>query len=92
MTLASILILLVIAGVCGAMGQVIAGFNLGGALVSVAVGFIGALFGVWLAELLDLPELYSLRIGDHSFPLLWSIIGSALFVALIGSIAKKNYA
>ena len=48
MTLLSFLLLLVIAGICGAIGQAIAGVQ-GGLLVTIAVGFIGALLGIWLA-------------------------------------------
>jgi uncharacterized membrane protein YeaQ/YmgE (transglycosylase-associated protein family) len=44
------LVLLVIAGVCGAMGQAIGGYSHGGCLVSIALGFIGAFMGSWIAE------------------------------------------
>ena len=37
------LVLLLIAGVCSALGQAISGFSRGGCLVSIALGFIGAL-------------------------------------------------
>ena len=86
MTLTAFLILLLIAGICGAIGQAITGFDLGGILVTIAVGFIGALFGGWLARSLGLPELFNLNVGGQQFPVVWSIIGSALFVALIGSL------
>lgn len=91
MTLVSLLVLLLVAGLCGAVGQMLAGFNLGGALVSIAVGFVGALMGMWLAGILGLPELFAIRIGGQNFPLVWSIIGSALFVALIGSFSRRRY-
>jgi uncharacterized membrane protein YeaQ/YmgE (transglycosylase-associated protein family) len=84
-TLLDFLILLVIAGVCGALGQVISGTSRGGILASIALGFIGALFGAWLARLMDLPEPLPLRIGnsDAAFPVIWSIAGSALFLVLL---------
>ena len=53
MTLFGFLILLLIAAICGGIGQAIAGYDLGGCLVSIVVGFIGALvLGVlwWLSE------------------------------------------
>lgn len=87
MTLIDFLLLLVVAGVCGAIGQAISGYSRGGFLVAIAVGFIGALIGVWLAGKLGLPELYMLRIGASSFPIIWSIIGATLFVALVGFIS-----
>ncbi len=88
MTLMAFLILLLIAGICGAIGQAITGFDLGGILVTIAVGFIGAVLGGWLARTLGLPELFSLNIEGQQFPIIWSIIGSAIFVALIGSFRR----
>jgi uncharacterized membrane protein YeaQ/YmgE (transglycosylase-associated protein family) len=83
MSLIELLLLLLVAGICGALGQAIAGFSRGGCLVSVVLGFIGALLGLWLASLLRLPEPFPLRIGDRTFPVLWSIIGATLFVAVV---------
>ncbi|HZH33131.1 MAG TPA: GlsB/YeaQ/YmgE family stress response membrane protein [Pyrinomonadaceae bacterium] len=83
MSLVDLLILLLVAGVCGALGQAISGFSRGGCLVSIALGFIGALLGMWLARQLGLPELLMVPVGGRSFPVVWSIIGSALFVAVI---------
>ena len=88
MTLIDLLILLLVAGVCGALGQTISGFSRGGCLVSIALGFIGAILGMWLARQLGLPELLMLPVGGKSFPVVWSIIGSALFVAVISLITR----
>lgn len=90
MTLVSLLILLLVAGICGAVGQAIAGYSRGGCLVSVALGFIGALVGLWLAKLLGLPEVFSLAIGGYAFPIVWAIIGSALFVAVLGLLTRRS--
>jgi uncharacterized membrane protein YeaQ/YmgE (transglycosylase-associated protein family) len=78
------LLLLLVAGVCGSLGQALGGFDRGGCLVSIALGFIGALLGLWLARAMSLPEIFTIRIGGAAFPIVWSIIGSALFVAIIG--------
>jgi uncharacterized membrane protein YeaQ/YmgE (transglycosylase-associated protein family) len=84
MSLFDFVVLLLVAGFCGALGQAIAGYSRGGCLASIALGFIGALFGLWLARLMDLPELFAVNIGDEaSFPIIWSIIGAALFVAVV---------
>ena len=88
MTLIDLLILLLVAGLCGALGQAISGFSRGGCLVSIALGFIGAIIGMWLARSLKLPELYMLEIGGTRFPIIWSIIGATLFVAVIGLITR----
>ena len=84
------LVLLLIAGVCGALGQAIGGYTHGGCLVSIALGFIGALLGRWLAGFLDLPELFALNVAGMHFPVVWSIIGAALFVALINLISRRR--
>jgi uncharacterized membrane protein YeaQ/YmgE (transglycosylase-associated protein family) len=91
MTLIGFLALLVIAAICGAIGQAIVGYSRGGCLVSMAVGFIGALLGQWLAGLLHLPELIVVHIGGQSFPVIWAIIGSALFVAIISFLAGRRW-
>jgi len=88
MTLIDLLVLLLVAGVCGALGQAIAGRSRGGCLVSIALGFIGALVGVWVARQLALPEFYALRIGDNNFPIIWSILGAALFVAVLSLLTR----
>jgi len=90
MDLISLLILLLIAGVCGALGQAIAGYSRGGCLVSIALGFIGALLGMWLASALRLPELFAIDVGSTRFPIIWSIIGSALFVAILSLFTRRR--
>jgi uncharacterized membrane protein YeaQ/YmgE (transglycosylase-associated protein family) len=90
MTVFDLLILLVVAGICGSLGQAIAGYSRGGCLVSIALGFIGALLGMWLARMMGLPELLPVRIGGTSFPIVWSIIGSALFVAILTLITRSR--
>ena len=90
MTIAEFLILLVIAGICGSVAQALAGFSRGGCLASVAVGLIGALLGTWVAHSLGLAELLAVRIGGETFPILWSIIGGALFVAVLGLLSARR--
>jgi uncharacterized membrane protein YeaQ/YmgE (transglycosylase-associated protein family) len=90
MTLLQFVVLLVIAGLCGALGQAIVGYSRGGCLVSIALGFIGALLGMWIASALSLPELFTVQIGDTPFPIIWAIIGSALFVAVIALFTRSR--
>jgi uncharacterized membrane protein YeaQ/YmgE (transglycosylase-associated protein family) len=82
-TLTGLLVLLIIAGICGAIGRAIGGGTPGGFLVSIAVGFVGALLGTYIARAIHLPDLMVVSVDRHPFPILWSIIGAALFVALI---------
>jgi uncharacterized membrane protein YeaQ/YmgE (transglycosylase-associated protein family) len=90
MTIVEFLILLLVAGICGAAAQSIAGYSRGGWLVSIALGFIGALVGTWLARLVGLPDLFSLAIGDEHFPVVWSILGAVLFVAVLGLFTSRR--
>lgn len=89
MSLLGFLILLVIAAVCGSIGQALAGYSRGGCLVSIAVGFIGAFLGMWLSRQLGLPELFAITIEGETFPVLWSIIGSTLFMVILGLITRR---
>ena len=90
MDLWSLLILLLVAGICGAIGQAIVGYSRGGCLVSIALGFIGALLGMWLAGALGLPELFAVNIGGKNFPIIRSIIGAAVFVAILSLITRSR--
>ena len=91
MTLMDVLILLLVAGICGSLGQAITGFSRGGCLVSIALGFVGAVLGMWIARTMGLPELFAVRIGTTNIPIVWSIIGSAVFVAVIALLTRRNY-
>jgi uncharacterized membrane protein YeaQ/YmgE (transglycosylase-associated protein family) len=90
LSLTELLLLLLIAAVCGAIGKAIAGSARGGLVMSIVLGFIGALLGPWLAAKLKLPEPLMINIGGHPFPVLWSIIGAALFVAIIHLISRRR--
>lgn len=90
MTLPGLIVLVVIAAICGAIGRALAGGSRGGLLVSIVIGFIGALLGPWLAVQMKLPEPFMLHISGQSFPVLWSIIGAALFVAIIQLISRRR--
>lgn len=82
-TLTGLVVLLIIAGICGAIGRAIGGGTRGGFLISIVVGFVGAVFGMFIAKQMNLPEVLRVNIDGNSFPILWSIIGAALFVALV---------
>ena len=83
MTLLEFLLLLLIAGIAGSIGQALSGFSRGGCFLSIIVGFIGALLGTWLSRELHLPEFFVLDIGDVGFPVVWAIIGAALFTGVL---------
>lgn len=89
MSILEFLVLLIIAGLCGSLAQALAGYSHGGCLVSIALGFVGALLGTWLARQLGLPELITIQVGDKAFPIIWSIIGAALFAALLSLLTRR---
>ncbi len=65
------------------MAQTLVGYSHRGWLTSIALGFVGALLGTWLAGVFGVRELLALHIGERSFPVVWSIIGAALFVVTL---------
>lgn len=86
------LMLLIIASVCGGIGQSIGGHKLGsgGCLMSAVVGFVGAVIGRWIARELEFPQLWTITIDGEPFPVIWAIIGGALFSAVLGFIFKRS--
>jgi uncharacterized membrane protein YeaQ/YmgE (transglycosylase-associated protein family) len=90
MSITSFLLLLLVAAICGSIGQALVGYSVGGCLISAVVGFIGALFGSWLAVQLGLPEPLPVQIGSETFPILWSIIGSAVLVAGLALLNRRR--
>ncbi len=90
MTLGSILIYLLIVGVVGAIGQAIAGYSLGGCLVSIVVGFIGAFIGQWLGATFGLPNLLPLNVGGQAIPIVWATLGSAIFTGIVSLLMRRR--
>jgi len=88
MTLIGFLALLLIAAICGGIGQSLAGYSLGGCLVSIVVGFIGAYIGLWVAAKMGWPRLFEITIDGRPFPILWAIIGSALFTLIMALLRR----
>lgn len=85
----SFLILLVIAGVCGSVAKAMTGYSHGGCLVSVFLGFIGAMIGGWLAGVVGLPDILVLDIAGVSFPVVWSVIGAVIFSLALGLLTRR---
>lgn len=88
MTLTEFIVLLVIAAICGSVGQALAGYDLGGCLVSIVIGFIGAYIGMWMAGKFGLPEIFAVKIGGKVFPIVWSVVGSAILTFIVALIRK----
>lgn len=90
MSITTFLLLLLVAAICGSIGQALVGYSVGGCLVSALVGFVGALLGSWLAVQLGFPEPLPVRIGNETFPVLWSIVGSTLLVAIVAMLNRRR--
>lgn len=85
-----IIILLVIAGITGGIGRSLVGFKRGGCIISIVVGFIGAYIGTILAREFNFPDLLSFEIRGIKYPIIWSIIGAAVFTAILSLIVPKK--
>ncbi len=86
MTLFGFLILLFVASVCGSIGSAIAGVNRNGCITNIALGFIGAIIGTWLSRELGIRDFFYF----YRIPIVWSIIGSALFVWILHLVRGDN--
>jgi prepilin-type N-terminal cleavage/methylation domain-containing protein len=91
-TLPELVIVIVIAAICGAVAKALAGGGPGGLITSIALGFIGALLGPWVALQLHLAEPIMLHVSGQAFPIVWSIVGAALFVALLHLLSGRRWA
>jgi uncharacterized membrane protein YeaQ/YmgE (transglycosylase-associated protein family) len=89
-TLTGAILLFIVAGVCGSIGSALAGYTHRGCLTSVVLGFLGAWLGVWFARQAHLPTLYVLHVQNESFPVVWSIVGAAIFAAVMSLLTRRN--
>lgn len=90
MSFLSFLFLLLIAFITGSIGGSLAGRKKLGCLSSIVLGFIGALIGTFIARQLDLPLFPWIRFGPQPFPIIWAVVGAALFVALLNLISPQK--
>ena len=86
MTILGLFILLLVASVCGSIGASLAGVSYRGCLTNIALGLIGAFIGSWLSRELGIGDIWY----PFGIPIIWSIVGSALFVAVIGLLTGSS--
>jgi uncharacterized membrane protein YeaQ/YmgE (transglycosylase-associated protein family) len=91
MTLVELILYLVIAGVCGAIARALAGGTPGGFVISLFVGFLGAFVGTWFARQFHLPSLFVVTVGGHPFPIVWSIVGGIVLVAITHLLMRPRF-
>lgn len=86
MSVFGLLVLLIVAAICGSIGSSLAGYSKQGCMTSIIVGLIGALIGTWISRELAIPDfLYLARI-----PIFWSIIGATIFVGIITALRPEK--
>jgi uncharacterized membrane protein YeaQ/YmgE (transglycosylase-associated protein family) len=90
MTIIGFLLLVLIAAIAGAIGQAISGYSLGGLILTVILGFLGAVVGTWIAAQFHLPDFLEVNVGGQNFPLFWAVIGSAVLTAVIGWVSHRR--
>ena len=83
MGILELLILLIIAGICGAIAEMIVGFSPGGFVVSIIVGVIGAYLGEVIAGYLNLPSFLPVTVGGRTIEVMWAILGSIVLLLII---------
>lgn len=90
MSILGFIILAVIAALAGMLGQALAGYSLGGCFMSAVVGFVGAFVGMWIARQFGLPEPLPITVEGETFPIFWSVVGSALFAVVLGLLSRQR--
>jgi uncharacterized membrane protein YeaQ/YmgE (transglycosylase-associated protein family) len=90
MSILEFLFLLIVAGIVGSIGQSLVGYSAGGCLLSIVVGFIGALLGTWIARKIGLPKVFVLDFGNVEFPVLWAILGAVVFTGVLSLLSPRK--
>ena len=90
MTIVEFLLLLLVAGIIGSLGQAIGGYSSSGCAMSIVIGFVGAIIGRWLPHFLGLPTFMVVNVGGSKFPIIWSVIGAALLVIILRVILGRR--
>jgi len=90
MNLIELVVLFVVAFVIGLIAQLIVGFDRKGCLVTVAIGFIGAVLGSFLVSRLGLPELLPIIVGSKQINFVWGLIGAVFFILIVSLILGRR--
>jgi uncharacterized membrane protein YeaQ/YmgE (transglycosylase-associated protein family) len=91
MTLLDFAVYLFIAGLCGAVARAFGGGTRGGFVMSILLGFLGAIVGMCVARTFHLPTFVAVAVGGHSFPIIWSIVGGFVLVAGAHALMRPRY-
>ena len=89
MTFTGILILLILAAIFASLGQFTIGYKDLGWIISAVLGVAGAFIGLWLAGKFHLPPVYKFYVSTEPFPIVWVIVGAAVFVLIAVLLQNK---
>jgi uncharacterized membrane protein YeaQ/YmgE (transglycosylase-associated protein family) len=90
MTAGQIIVYLVVALICGLLGQLLAGRSIGGFIMSTLLGVIGAVIGRAVAAAIHAPEPLVISFGGESIPVVWAVIGAALFTLVVSLFQRRR--
>lgn len=83
-----LLLLLLIAGVCGFAASQLMGAKRLNVVFMIVLGFVGAFVGQWIAGYFGLPMIMPLELGGRAFPLVWAVIGSVVVVGVVSAVQQ----
>jgi uncharacterized membrane protein YeaQ/YmgE (transglycosylase-associated protein family) len=78
-----LLLLLLVAGVIGAINEALWHRRRGSYGLAIVVGVVGGLLGAALATPLGLPRIVTLPVGQVHVPLGWALFGAIVSVVLV---------
>ncbi|NWF49988.1 MAG: GlsB/YeaQ/YmgE family stress response membrane protein [Ignavibacteriaceae bacterium] len=90
MSVLQFMILLVIAGIIGAVAKSLTGFSRGGCILSIIIGFIGALIGNWISQSFGWPDFFSFEIEGRTFRIIYAFLGAVIFTLILGLLTPKK--
>lgn len=80
--------MLIVAGACGFIASQLMGAKRVNIILLIVLGFVGAAVGNWAANFFGFPPILTISAGGHAFPLVWTILGSMLVVAIVTMIGQ----
>jgi uncharacterized membrane protein YeaQ/YmgE (transglycosylase-associated protein family) len=90
MWLIELLLLGLLAAICGALALFLVGYSRGGCPGSFVAGIIGALLGPQVADRIGWIEPFTLRIAELEFPVVTRAAGALLLALLLNLVTHKR--
>jgi uncharacterized membrane protein YeaQ/YmgE (transglycosylase-associated protein family) len=88
MSIGALIVYLVIALLCGLVGQMLVARSVGGYAVSTVVGLAGAILGGYIARSVGAPEPFPVNVGGQMIPIVWAIIGAGLITFVVAGFQR----